>query len=504
MANSIHGYNEEIKKTTVLSILEDPSAWGAYLRRKRETRPDDPRLPKYERLCADPETRRVAREIAEGTHGFSVPRRIEIPKPGSTKKRVVYEFDDREMMCLRLVASELGRYDRIFPDCLYSFRSTRGVGDAVRRIRTDRRLGGMWACKADIHDYFNSIPARRALDDLRAAVDDAPLTGLLERMLSDDRCLLDGEVVTVDKGVMAGLPTSPFMANRYLHPVDESFAGSGVPYLRYADDVLFFADTEEEIDGLRARLESEVSSLGLEMNPDKYRRFRPGEPVEFLGFTVEDGVADLSRDKVEAKKSQIRSFARQMRGWANRKHIPTERAGKAVVNRFNEVYYGKSDAEFTWARWYLPVVTTDASLREIDRFEQEWVRWAVTGRHSRSNLWKVPYETMRGWGYRPLVSAYRGGSDARSENPRAREREEGGMTPEGAPRRGIAASEHMALRTPDAVRPSVSPSEILSDGDESTRDFVSTRFVESVPSLLPPERPRDSRSDDRRDAEVAT
>jgi hypothetical protein len=68
---------------------------------------------------------------------------------------------------------------------------------------------------------------------------------------------------------------------------------------------------------------------------------------------------------------------------------------------------GGRSTDFTWASWFFPLLTGDATLRRLDSLIQEQLRFAVTGVHSRRNFKEVSYERLQGVGYVPLVSAYR-------------------------------------------------------------------------------------------------
>ena len=74
----------------------------------------------------------------------------------------------------------------------------------------------MWAYKVDIHNYFNSIPIPDLMPVLsRILGDDPELYSFFENLLSDDRALFGEDVIREERGVMAGTPTAPFLANVY-------------------------------------------------------------------------------------------------------------------------------------------------------------------------------------------------------------------------------------------------------------------------------------------------
>ena len=76
----------------------------------------------------------------------------------------------------------------------------------------------------------------------------------------------------------------------------------------------------------------------------------------------------------------------------------------------NKKFYGgyrkeAGDDELTWSRWFFPNITTDKTLKEIDEYMQQYIRYTVTGRHYKGN-YKITYEKMKEWGYMSLVHEY--------------------------------------------------------------------------------------------------
>ena len=61
--------------------------------------------------------------------------------------------------------------------------------------------------------------------------------------------------------------------------------------------------------------------------------------------------------------------------------------------------------EFTWCRWFFPNITTDVSLKEIDEYMQQYIRYIITGRHYKGN-YRITYKQLKEWGYRSLVHEY--------------------------------------------------------------------------------------------------
>lgn len=188
----------------------------------------------------------IAKLAAEGKLSFSIPEKREINKLGSAKKRVVYRFPDDENMLLKMISYLLYRYDDMISDCCYSFRKNTGAKKAFIKMKDAPGIQNMHGFKADISNYFNSIDVSILIPMLEDCISDDPgLVQLLKNLLSDDRCIWNGEVIHEAKGVMAGTPTSPFFANLYLKEMDAYFSGENVIYARYSDDILFFCEEKD-------------------------------------------------------------------------------------------------------------------------------------------------------------------------------------------------------------------------------------------------------------------
>ena len=116
--------------------------------------------------------------VAEGIHRgdpFPLPVKKSVAKLGTERKRVVYTYPEPENTVLKLLTwLLLRRYDDRFSPGLYSFRPGRSAKDAIRTLRRTPGLGEMYAYKADIHDYFNSIPVPRLLPLLAETAGEDP------------------------------------------------------------------------------------------------------------------------------------------------------------------------------------------------------------------------------------------------------------------------------------------------------------------------------------------
>ncbi|MBR5968232.1 MAG: group II intron reverse transcriptase domain-containing protein [Lachnospiraceae bacterium] len=354
---------------------------------------------------------------------FPLPRRAVISKMGTDKRRIVYTYPQAENTVLKLLTwLILRKYDRVFCDDLYSFRPGRTAKDAVRRLLKERRglLTGdaadrgtgpvtvqMYGYKVDIHDYFNSIPVERLLPMLKETLaDDERLYEFLAALLAEPNVIDKGRVVSEQKGIMAGTPLSSFYANLYLAELDRHFAEAGVIYARYSDDIIVFAESEDEVRGHAEYIRGFLTERSLTVNPAKECYFAPGEGFVFLGFYCGEEYVDIAPATLKKLKQKMRRKRDALARWAKRNEVSGEKAAKAFIRMFNrKLLESPQDNELSWSSWFFPVINTAESLHEIDAYAQDCLRYLVSGRHTKKRF-DVRYEDLKELGYKSLVHEY--------------------------------------------------------------------------------------------------
>lgn len=339
--------------------------------------------------------------------GLGIPTKKIVNKMGTGKKRVVYSFAPEAMKVLKVIAFRLYDYDHFFvPNC-YAFRRGKKVHDAVLQINRAVANQKMWAYKLDIHDYFNSISIDILLPMLKEMMaDDPPLFRFFEKMLTDKRVVYNGETILESHGVMAGTPTSPFLANVYLKDIDKHFHDAGVVYARYSDDIILFAPDLKTLEGYKCQMAHYLQQYRLEVNPDKEMIYSPEEPYEFLGFKCHGHQIDISEAAKKKMKGKIKRAAKSLLRWRNTKHIEAEKAMKGLINHFNRKFFEDDDDDsLTWSRWFFPVINQTDGLKEIDHYLQQNIRYLATGKHSKAN-YRTDYAQLKQLGYRSLVNEY--------------------------------------------------------------------------------------------------
>ncbi len=392
---------------SLLDLMDREETWGAFARYKSSLV-----LPKKEaedlaRFIREKQYLPVCRAIAAG-RPFPLPRKAVISKMSASKKRVVYIYPEPENTFLKGLTHLLLRtYDGLFTEDLYSFRPGQTAQKAVRRLIRTEGVGSWYAYKADIHDYFNSIPVDRLLPLLQDALaGDPELYAFLSGLLTEDRVIERGRVAQERKGIMAGTPLSAFYANLYLAKLDEWMRGQHIPYARYSDDMILFAPTKDETERYAGLLKERLAACGLEMNPAKECLYAPEEGFVFLGFEVRGDRVDIAPATCDKLKGKMRRKRDALQRWKKRGGYTGEQAASAFIRMFNrKLLENAAGSDLTWSNWFFAVINTTDRLHEIDLYAQDCIRYLISGTHTKARF-NARYEDLKRLGYQSLVHAY--------------------------------------------------------------------------------------------------
>jgi len=392
---------------SMLQMLSDAAVWEAFYAHKvAQGNMRDRELQDLRAFIDSEEYRPLAQHIQNGG-GLEPPEKLLVNKAKVGRKRVVYRFKREENYLLKLLSHLLHAYDGIFAPNLYSFRKHKGVRVAAERILRVHRLDERFVYKLDIHDYFGSVDIEKLLPDLQRVLEkDVPLFGFLKKLLTDPHARYEDRLIEEPKGIMAGVPIASFLANLYLRELDEQFRQEQIPYMRYSDDILVLASTREQLEDSIARIKAVLAEKGLTVNPEKEAVALPHQEWTFLGFSYHEGTVDISEVSYEKLKAKMRRKTRALARWADKKQLPRIYAARAFIKRFNaKLYDNPTSGELTWTRWFFPIINTDKTLRRIDAYMLDCIRYLATDKRNKGRF-ALSYDEIKALGYRSLVHAY--------------------------------------------------------------------------------------------------
>lgn len=347
----------------------------------------------------------IALSIKNNNYTFSNPIKLVINKGNSNKKRIVYKFNDDEVVLLKYITYLLFDYDYLFSNNLYSFRKSVNMKDAIYKIKKVIQNKNIYAYKVDISDYFNSINIEILLDRLKCDID-SDLYLLINNILCNNKCIYNNEIIYEENGIIAGCPISSFLANYYLNELDKYFYDNDIHYFRYADDILILCDSEIERNKYIKIIKDKIKELKLSINTDKEYYYDKTDRIDFLGFSFYGDSIDISNNTLNKAKRRIKRCARYTRKLYLEKKLNFDEAIAFMNKKLNKKFYGNKRSELSWKYWFFPVINTTNGISEIDKYFQDCLRFMISGKHNKKNYKIVPYSKLKDNGYRPLKHEY--------------------------------------------------------------------------------------------------
>ncbi|MGA7981820.1 MAG: group II intron reverse transcriptase/maturase [Chromatiaceae bacterium] len=250
-------------------------------------------------------------KLKSGSYRFQPARRVEIPKPGTSKKRklgIPVVMDRIVGTSMHSVLEEI--FDPDFTASNFGFREGRSQHQAIRQLQRLVQEGRDWAVAVDLRAFFDEIPHGLILQLIRRKVADEQFVTLLARLLKAG-VVVEGAFEKTTKGCPQGSPLSPILSNLVLNELDHKLEERNLGYCRWADDFVIVVRSERAaqrvMKGTMAYLEQE---LGLIVNRDK-SQVAPIKEITFLGFQILRGKIRVSTKAQHRFKDRVRELTRR-------------------------------------------------------------------------------------------------------------------------------------------------------------------------------------------------
>ncbi len=171
--------------------------------------------------------------------------------------------------------------EKIFSDCSMAFRPGRGVYTALKRY-VDLAGKYSFAGKIDILNCYGNIDHEILSNTLPNFIQDECINDLIMKFVKTPVCA-DKEITETEKGLLQGMPLSPTLCNIYMHSLDEFLTNSEIPCIRYADDIVLFANSLNEIKSICEKaIKFITETLKLSCNEKKTKIDSPVS-LKYLG-----------------------------------------------------------------------------------------------------------------------------------------------------------------------------------------------------------------------------
>jgi len=203
-----------------------------------------------------------------------------------------------QMVVKQAIEPELEEH--FHPDS-YGYRPSKDAHQALAVTR-QRCWKAKWVIDLDIKGFFDTIDHDLLNLALDKHVKERWQRLYIQRWLTAPVQYRDGRQESRQQGTPQGGVISPLLANLFLHYVFDRWMQrhwSGVPFARYADDIVCHCYSEREAKALLAALDARFAQCKLSLHPDKthivYCPNGDGNPggwpltqFDFLSYTFRD------------------------------------------------------------------------------------------------------------------------------------------------------------------------------------------------------------------------
>ena len=308
---------------------------------------------------------KVWNRMSSGSYHPPPVRLVEIPKDngGQAYGRVlrtplgIPTVGDRVAQTVVKMVLEPEVEPKFHPDS-YGYRPGRSALDAVATARK-RCWQFDWVIDLDIKGFFDSIPHDLVERAVAHHTDLAWVRLYVGRWLRAAVERPDGSLEERTKGTPQGGVVSPLLANLFLHYGLDLWmqrAYPGIPFERYADDVIVHCRSYEEASSVLEAIRGRLADCGLELHPTKTK----------IVYCKDDN----RRGDFEQVQFDFLGYGFQPRRAKNRQ-------GQYFVS-------------------FLPAISTKAA-KAIRRTIREWRMGSTRNNQSLEDLARLANPAVRGW-----------------------------------------------------------------------------------------------------------
>lgn len=266
--------------------------------------------PEVLRFEADREIN-LLRAIADIKNGTYHAGRYYVFKVFEPKERLIMALPFYDRVIQHMIVNIIEPiFEKRFIFHSYACRKEKGVHEASKilsrwlynmQVKQGKKI---YAIKADIHHYFQSIDHEILKAEIRRYISDKDVLKILDHIIDHNGIYPDGV------GIPVGNLTSQLFANVYLNILDHYIKHDlGVRYyIRYMDDFIILGEDPAELREILEKIETFVNErLHLELNP-KTTILAAKNGVDFVGYRHFPAFITLRKQATRRIKKLLKAF----------------------------------------------------------------------------------------------------------------------------------------------------------------------------------------------------
>ncbi len=255
-------------------------------------------LQKYEETLSD-NLYKLWNRMASGSYFPPPVKEVIIPKrTGGHRKLGIPTVSDRIAQAVVKMYME-PKLEQLFHPNSFGYRRGRSAHDALSQTRTNCWRYD-WVIDLDIKGFFDHLDHELLVKALKKHFTEKWVLIYVERWLKAEVVDSSGQLKTRSIGTPQGGVISPSLANLFLHYaldvwLERNFPG--LPFERYADDMVAHCRTHKEAKEVLEQIRHRLANCGLSLNEQKTqivycadskrRRKYPIRKFTFLGYTFQ-------------------------------------------------------------------------------------------------------------------------------------------------------------------------------------------------------------------------
>ena len=154
-----------------------------------------------------------------------------------------------------------------FSNRSYAYRKNKGPLKAIHRVQ-DILRNYFWIAKADIDNFFDTINQEILIQKLNKLIHDKRFLKLISLFISNGM-LKNNQWIDKELGVYQGDNLSPLLSNIYLNDFDHYLEEKHIEFVRFADDIIFFAKHHRNAIKILDIADGYLNSIGLSFAKEK-------------------------------------------------------------------------------------------------------------------------------------------------------------------------------------------------------------------------------------------